>query len=237
MKFALIIAFLLSLPSWALNESLLNMPADRAYMNFALKKYLTWHREHFKFPEDSPLMTSLTQELDHWLVENTPYYQLTITHGVDDSKKYFQKIRVFISPKLRTRKEFTGAGLPSGKDPWFMEKDDAGKICLLLKESETQFSGWCRHSMNEKFTAAFTEEITETIPGEWPFPFPHMGTKYIVKSDKDGIREITFYKVGPHPSRMPEKLFRPVYLNTKDALFPLDRISTFPDGGMSVHYP
>lgn len=228
---------LVSLPALALNETMLNMPANKAYMNFVLKRYLSWHRENLKFPEDSPLLRSLTGELDHWLVEGTLNYQITITHGVDDSKKYFQKIRVFIAPKLRHHKELLGAGLPQGKGPWFYEKDDSGKVCLLFKESEMIFSAWCRKTPREKFVAEWTEETTDKIPENWQFPFPFMGEKYIKKTDKDGVKEISYFKVGPHPSRMPPELYRPVYLNTKDALFPLDRVSTSRGGGMSVHYP
>jgi len=236
MKSILIFA-LLSLPALALNETMLGMPANKSYMNFVLKKFLPWHREHFKFPEDSSLVRKLTGELDHWLVDGTLYYQLTLTHGVDDSKKPFQKMRLFIAPGLRHEKDLQGPGLPAGKEPWFFELDQSGKICLLMKESETFFSAWCRNPGEKKFRAAWTEETTDRVPEDWPFPFPFLGKKFIRKTDPDGTREIYYFKVGPHPSRMPEGLYRPVYLNTKDALFPLDRLSTTKGGGMSVHYP
>lgn len=231
------LSFLLTFPAFALNESLLGMPENKSYMNFVLRKYLQWNREQFKFPEDTPFMNDMINSLDHWLVKGTPYYQITFTHGVDDSKKYFQKIRIFIVPELRRNKELLGTGLPSGKEPWFFEKDDSGKTCLLFKESETLFRTWCRKSPGEKYVEAGTEERITSVPENWPFPFPYLGTEFIRKTGMNGEKEIFFSRVAPHPSRMPAPLYRPVYLNTKDALFPLDRVSTSQGGGMSVHYP
>ena len=237
MKAIVLLGFMLSLPAAAINESMLGMPKDKAYMNFVMKKYLKWNREQFKFPKESSLISALTDKLDHWLVDDTPYYQVTFTHGVDDSKKYFQKIRLYVAPELRNLKELSGQGLPAEKELWFYETEDSGRECLLFRESATLLSSWCRNSSREKYASQWTEEITETVPENWPFPFPHMGVKYIRKSDSSGVKEIFFFKVAPHPSKMPEPLYRPVYLNTKDALFPLDRVSTSAAGGMSVHYP
>lgn len=233
----IILTLLLTCPAFALNDSMLGMPKDQAYMNFVMKKYLAWNRGIFKFPEESPLISALTEKLDHWLVEGTMYYQVTFTHGVDDSKKYFQKIRLYVAPELRRHKDLQGSGLPSSGGPWFYETDDSGRVCLLFRQSETLFTSWCRKSSREKFEPAWTEEMTERVSEKWPFPFPYLGRKYISVSDKNGVKEVHFFRVAPHPSRMPEALYRPVFHNTKDALFPLDRVSTSIGGGLSVHYP
>lgn len=236
MRFFLLILLLLPSTSWALNQTMLSMPKDKAYMNFALGRLLPWQRDHFKFPPKTPLLEELLLELDHWLVEGTPLYQLGLTHGVGSDQKPFQKIRLWVAPKLREKREFKGQGLPSSP-VWFYELSSTGEECLLLGEVFDRLSAWCRRTRQEKYSHAWDEIVTARAPDPWNFPFPYLGQQVIRRVKGEEVLEVSFFKVGPHPSRMPKELLMPVFYFTRDALFPLSRVSTTKGGQMSVHYP
>lgn len=223
----------LTVPAFALNQTYLQMPPDREYMNFVLKRYLAWHVKHFEFPADDDLQMKLLEKIDHWLVPGSPMRQFTMTHS--QSGKPGLELRLFVHPDLR--KLIKARGLPPGSEVWFAQWDNQGSVCYLSREQENVFSAWCRKKGEKDFRLAFQETLTNKIPEGWPNLLPYMGDQYVTRAKDGKVTEVSFFNVVPHPSRIPRDLYRSLYLHTKEVQFSLDRISTSQDGKMKLHYP
>ena len=228
---------LFSFQAVALNRTFLLMPADRDYMNFVMNKYISWHRKNFDFPPATPLTDELFSHIDHFVVKNSSYRQVTISHGVDATGNLTQNLRLFVHPDLRMKKEFISSGLPDQKNLWFVEFHNDGKICQLYREKEKELTSYCRSKGNQKFELAWTETEARDFPEGYPMPFPRMSIDVILKYEKGDLKEVSFFQVSAHPSRIPKQLLRSVFLHTKDALFPLERVTVTRDGKMTIHYP
>ncbi len=234
-----IILFILLLQSeaFALNQTFLRMPENPAYMQFVLTKYLSWHRKNFSFPEDSDTLKTLVSKIDHWKIGSPYLRQLTLNHFLNDQDKVEYRIRVYVHPDLRAMKEWKGKGLPAGKELMFVEWDNSGNLCQIFRETETSFSTWCRKSKDGNYSLSWNEKFGRKLPAAWTLPFPVLGEEFIQKERDGKITEILFFEVTPHPSLIPRPLIRSVFLHTKEALFPLDRVSNDPSGRIGVHYP
>lgn len=238
MKLLILLLIFTQLPASALNRTFLRMPEDSAYMNFTLTRYLSWHRKNFAFPEDSELLRTLVSGLDHFVVSGNPYLrQFTISHSIKEGDKPHLKIRLYVHPSLRNLKELQARELPGDKELWFVEWDKEGKSCRVYREKDESFSGWCRLHPSQKFKHAWTERIAEKLPAGWNVPFPVMGEKFIQREVSGEVTDITFFDVSPHPSMIPRILMKSVYLHTKDALLPLDRLNQGKEGQIGILYP
>ncbi len=233
----LLLLILIPLKASALNRTYLLMPPDREYMNFVMAKFLKWHEKNFSFPEKSPLLDELVWRIDHFVVKDSLHRQLTFSHGLDAEGKETQTIRLYIHPELRKKKEFFSSGLPDNEKLRFIEWDMKGHTCQLYQEEEKVLSSWCRNPGKKKFEVSWTETEAKDFPEGWPMPFPRSSIDVILKKVNGKIVEVTYFQISAHPSRVPEVLLRSVFLHTKDALFPLERISMTVDGKMTVQYP
>jgi hypothetical protein len=212
------------------------MPANPAYMNFVLTKYLGWHRKNFSFPDESETLRTLVSKLDNWIIE-TPYLrQLTLNHFANEKGIVGYRIRVYVHPSLRNMTAWKGKGLPA-KELMFVEWDNTGSLCQIFRESKNSFSSWCRKKENASYTLSWTEKIERKLPPDWKLPFPVLGEAFIEKEVNGEITEILFFEVSPHPSLIPKSLVRSVFLHTKEGLLPLDRVSNDRNGGIGIHYP
>ncbi len=233
----LLVIGILAINAQAINRTFLLMPADREYMNFVMEKYLSWHQKHFDFPGKPPLFEALISHIDNYVVKGTLHRQLTMSHGVDETGNLIQSLRVFVHPDLRLQNEFKGRGLPDPKHLWFVEWDSTGKTCQLYREKEKELTSFCRKTTDKKFELAWTEREARDFPAGWAMPFPRMSVDVILRYEKGELIKVSFFQISAHPSRIPNQLIRSVFLHTKDALFPLERISVTRDGVMTIHYP
>jgi hypothetical protein len=234
---ALLLILLFQLPAYALNETFLRMSPNNEYMSFALKRYLGWHRTNFKFPPENLFLEEIVSGLDHWTITSLYLRQLTITHSMNEAGKLDHRIRVYVRPELRSRKELKGTGLPQGKELWFVEWDNDGKMCEIFKEDPKSFSSWCRGKNDKSFVKAWDERISNILPKNWKLSFPVMGHEFLQREKNGVVYEIMFFEASPHPSIIPEILRRSAYLHTKETLFPFDRMSSQNGDRIGIHYP
>lgn len=231
-----IILFILLIPSaFALNQTFLRMPPDIAYMNFAMKKYLDWHRKHFSFPEENETISKVVSKIDHWTLGSPYIRQITMTHYADEKARPAFRLRLFVHPDLRKMKDFSGKGLPA-KEVMFAEWDSNGRFCQLFQEAPQSFSSYCKNSAGT-YSLSWTEKAGTKLPDGWRIPFPVLGEEFVQKEISGEIQELYFFEVTPHPSIIPKPLLRSVFLHTKETLFPLDRMGHTRDGKISIHYP
>ena len=220
----------------AINQTFLQMPLNRAYMSFVLTKYLAWHRMNFDFPKKSKFIDELASRIDHWQLPKMTERQILMSHGLNTKGELTQRLRLFVHPELRSRPELRGKGLPPGKEIWFTEWENQGEVCHLFKNAAS-FSVWCQGTGEKSFQYSHEEDSLGEIPENWMLPFPRLGTKVIRKLSANKVKEIIFYPVSAHPSRIPKGLLRSVNLHTIDALFPLDHVSSDREGKITVYYP
>lgn len=234
---ALLLILLIQIPAFALNETFLRMKPDNEYMNFAMKRYMSWHRKNFNFPPENPLLDEIISGLDHWTISSPYLRQITMTHIMNEAGKLDNRIRVYVPPLLRSRKELKGSGLPIGKELWFVEWDNDGGMCEIFQEDSRNFSSWCRGKNSKAFVKSWNEKITNLLPKDWKLNFPVLGFEFLQKEKNGEVFEIMFFEAAPHPSIVPPILRRAAYLHTKETLFPLDRMSSLNGDRIGIHYP
>lgn len=222
--------------AFSLNQTFLRMPENQEYMSFTLHKYIKWHQKNFSFPDESELLSSLISKLDHWIVETPSLRQITLTHYLAQDGKAAFRIRLFVHSSLRSHTAFSGKGLPPKRELMFVEWDNSGNFCQLFRETKVSFTSWCRKNSGN-YSLSWTEKITDKVPQGWKIPFPVLGEEIVLKETADGVQEVLFFDVTPHPSLIPKALLKSVFLHTKETLFPLDRLSNTRDGKIGIHYP
>lgn len=230
----ILIVLLLTTQARALNRTFLNMPPNRDYMGFVLSRYLDWHRSHFPFPEDTPLLRTLLSGIDHWEA-GTYERQFTLGHygKVDGNQGY--RLRLFVHPSLR---DLPALRLPGreARTLRFVEWDSQGAFCQLY-EVGPKLEALCRSGERGKFLPSWVEELVQKLPPGWEVPFPVLGEKIVVRRVGEKITEVVFFDVVPHPSLIPGPLRKSVFLHTKDGLLPLDRVGVDQKRNWIVYYP
>lgn len=232
----LLIVLLISFKAFALNESLILMPANKSYIQYIVPKYLDWHKKHFSFPHDSPLLKKLSRHLDRWQLPDSQHRELSFKYASEDNKARYS-LRVFVHPEIRKTEGLSGPGFPPGKEAWFAEWHDNGKFCLVTSEAVEHFSVWCRLPREKKFHLSHEEITIKELPAGWPVSFPWTTPEMIAVRMNGKINEIIFSGSNTHPAMTPTALLPVVNLHTKETHIPLDRVGVTGDGEIRIFYP
>jgi hypothetical protein len=238
-RFTLLITILLcSQNSQAIGDRLSQMAPNNQYIPFILKRYLKWHLKTFQFPVLSPFETELVESYDHWFVsENPAYYQISLAH--EEKAPGHLRIRFYIPPAYRARREISPEGLPNNFIPWFFERSSSGEeafVGCVECEDKIRFDVWVKNAGEKSYKLSHSEEIFQThMP--WKNPFTPKTDYEVRHLSKEGVYKITYFGSYTNIYKIPPELRLILSLHVINTNFNFHRYSIDADGLMTVYYP
>ncbi len=236
---AILITFLLcSKNAEAIGERLSQMTPNNQYIPFVLKRYLNWHLKTFQFPMLTAYETELVESYDHWLVSGEPaYYQLSLAH--EQKVPGHIRIRFYIPPEFRSRREVNPSGLPKNFTPWFFERSSSGTqaiIGCLDCKGPVKLDVWMRNSAEKSFKRSHSEEFFQSHLA-WKNPFTPKTDFEIRSLYENGVSEITYFGSYMNIYKVPQELRLLLGLHVIHTPFNFYRYSIDANGMMTVYYP